>query len=293
MCRLAAVVTSEITEFGLVLREAPRSLARLSREHPDGWGIAAYGGLDSIPPSHSVGSYYAGGWRVQRGTATAAECNRFQAIAARSRGTILIAHVRQKTVGPTRIENTHPFVQSGWVFAHNGTIKDQDYVRSRVSPERLSEVRGDTDSEVLFAFFLSRFDESNVGLLHSPESRAHATEVLARSSSELRARNVGAFNYLLSDGSAMFVHRFGRSLFLLERKPKVDAPSSPSMAPPSGTRKEAQRMWRERRPAVLLASERITDEPWDEVPDGTLLRVDREPSPAITWAEGLAERRAS
>ncbi|QUS47087.1 hypothetical protein [Salmonella enterica] len=40
MCRLLGIVASELTEFGLVLTEAPRCLATLSREHPDGWGIA-------------------------------------------------------------------------------------------------------------------------------------------------------------------------------------------------------------------------------------------------------------
>jgi predicted glutamine amidotransferase len=300
MCRLAAVVTSEITEFGLVLKQAPRSLARLSKEHPDGWGIAAYGGLDSIPPSHSVGSYYAGGWRLQRGTERAADCDRFQAIASRSRGTILIAHVRQKTVGPTKIENTHPFVQSGWVFAHNGTIQDQAYVKSKVSEERLAEIRGETDSEVLFAFFLTRFDAAGVGLLHSDESRVIATRVLAEATEELRAKKVGAFNFLLSEGSSCFVHRFGRSLYLLERRPSPDAVSTRDLAPASALgstssmRAEQVKRWTERRPAVLFASERVTDEPWHELSEGTLLRVDREPTPTITWAAGtLIERAAS
>jgi predicted glutamine amidotransferase len=39
--------------------------------------------------------------------------------------------------------------------------------------------------------------------------------------------------------------------------------------------------WTSRRRAVLVASERMTDEPWREIPDGTLLRVDRLPEPEI------------
>jgi len=46
--------------------------------------------------------------------------------------------------------------------------------------------------------------------------------------------------------------------------------------------------WSPSRRAVFIASERVTDEPWREVPEGTLLRVDREPEPHLC---DLAERR--
>lgn len=289
MCRLVGVVASDILEFGLVLKEAPRSLARLSAEHPDGWGIAAHGGHDSIPPSHSEGSRYEGGWRIQKGTERAADCRRFQSIASRSAGTILIAHIRQKTVGPTSIANTHPFMQSGWVFAHNGTIQDQPFVRGGASAERLAEVRGETDSELLFAFLLTRLDAAGLTSMRclighaSIAAREEATRVLASATEELRSRKVGAFNFLLSDGSSCFVHRFGRTLFLLERTPHEPL-EQPDAEPMSGRLAK----WTKRRHAVLVASERLTDEPWRELPDGTLLRVDREPTPTIAWPRAPA-----
>jgi len=291
MCRLVGVVASEITEFGLVLKEAPRSLARLSREHPDGWGVAAHGGPDSIPPP-SARSQHDATWRVHKGTAPAGECDRFLELASRSAGTVLIAHVRQKTVGPTSIENTHPFVQSGWVFAHNGTLVDHASLRAETSPMRLAEVRGDTDSEVLFAFLLTRLDEAGLTRLGScATARAEATRVIAVATEKLRARKAGAFNFLLSDGASCFVHRFGRSLFLLERTPHDlgrvretrDTTTPIPAAPPS---------WTSRRHAVLVASERLTEEPWRELPEGTLLRIDRGPSPKLVWA-GTPERAAS
>jgi glutamine amidotransferase len=286
MCRLVGIVASEITKFGLVLKEAPRSLARLSHEHPDGWGVAAYGGPGSLPPP-SEGCRHDGGWRVHKGVERASECEHFQAVASRSAGTILIAHIRQKTVGPTRIENTHPFMQGGWVFAHNGTIKDQDFVRAGASGARLAEVVGDTDSEVLFAFFLTRLDQAGITrTLATDSARETAMQVMADATAELRARNVGAFNFLLSNGSSCFVHRFGRSLFLLERRPDPPQSSATSLDEQAALAK-----WRMRRPAVLVASERLTDEPWRELPEGTLLRVDRDPVPSIAWPQ--PERVAS
>ncbi len=272
MCRLVGVVASEVTEFGLVLKEAPRSLARLSREHPDGWGIAAHGGPGSIPPP-STRSPHQGPWRVHKGTNPAGECNRFLEIAARSSGTVLIAHVRQKTVGPTSIENTHPFVRNGWVFAHNGTLTDHASLRAAISPERLADIEGDTDSEVLFAFLLTRLDAAGVTpVAGSPAARDEALRVIALATEELRERKAGAFNFLLSDGSSCFVHRFGRTLFLLERTPHD---------PPRAT---AEGAWTPRRHTVLVASERLTEEPWREVPEGTLFRIDRGPTPSIVWA---------
>jgi glutamine amidotransferase len=286
VCRLVGVIASEITQFGLMLKEAPRSLARLSAEHPDGWGVAAYGGPESIPPTLLAVTRHEHGWRIHKGTARASDCGHFHAVASRSSGTILIAHVRQKTVGPTRLENTHPFVQDGWVFAHNGTVKDQTWMRAGISPKRMGQIEGDTDSEVLFAFFLSRLDEAGVDRsLPTDTARAAAHRVVETATSELRDRNVGAFNFLLSNGSSCFVHRFGRSLFLLERRP--DPPSSAS----SLDEQAALAKWRMRRHAVLLASERLTDEPWRELPEGTLLRVDRDPIPRIEWP--LEQRVAS
>jgi glutamine amidotransferase len=279
MCRLVGIVASDITEFGLVLKEAPRSLARLSREHPDGWGIAAHGGPGSIPPPAEISPHH-GAWRVHRGTNPAGECSRFLEIASRSSGTVLIAHVRQKTVGPTSIENTHPFVRSGWVFAHNGTLTEHGSLRAETSPERLAQIQGDTDSEVLFAYFLTRLDAAGLTHVgHCPTAREEATRVMAVATEELRRRNVGAFNFLLSDGASCFVHRFGRSLFMLERRSSRDDDA-------------AGGLWAPRRGAVLVASECLTEEDWTEVPNGSLLRLDGGPSPAIVWA-GAPERVAS
>lgn len=272
MCRLLGIVSSELTEFGLVLTEAPRCLATLSTDHPDGWGVAVH---DAHDPQRD------GGWELHKGIEPAGRDSRFREIAGRSRGHAIVAHIRQKTVGPTRLENTHPFVSDGWVFAHNGTIKEQDAVRARCSARRLREITGDTDSELFFAYVLTRLDERNLVRLDDDTKRAAATGVLHELSAELRALNIGAFNFLLSDGETTFAHRFGRSLFVLERGPADAVRERRSLVP--GT--EIMTRWTQRRQAVFIASERITDEPWAEIPDGTFLRIDRSPKPMIVNVE--------
>ncbi|HEY8072522.1 MAG TPA: class II glutamine amidotransferase, partial [Labilithrix sp.] len=266
MCRLVGIIASEQTEFGLCLTEAPRCLARLSREHPDGWGVAI----------HDTNR-----WSITKGTLRADEDNEFKALATRSRGNVLVAHVRQKTIGPTRIENTHPFERDGWVFAHNGTIRSIDALRAGCSKTRLAEVVGDTDSELLFAYVLTRLDDAGLVRLEGEPARAAASTLLARVSKELRGAIEGAFNFLLTDGTTCFAHRFGRSLFVLERGPRDKVVPSREVAPGASILAK----WTSRRRAVLVASERMTDEPWVEIPDATLLRVDRLPEPTIIEAE--------
>lgn len=278
MCRLVGIVASEPTEFRLVLREAPRSLATLSSDHPDGWGVAVH---DATRTSAH--------WRLHRGTERAGADESFHEVAARSRGHVLVAHIRQKTVGPTRLENTHPFQRDGWVFAHNGTVHATDYLRRHASPARTAEVSGDTDSEALFAFVLTRLDQHGLTRLSCEDSRRAATRQLIRLARELRAKEVGAFNFLLSDGHSCFAHRYGRTLFVLERGPSDPVRSSRELVPGAAI----ETKWTQRRHAVFIASERITDEPWRAVPDCTMLRIDRAPVPTVVSCESEDQRGAA
>ncbi len=225
---MLGVVAETPVALRALLQGVPRSLAALSREHRDGWGIA---------------STEARGWTVQRGVDCAGESVRFAAAASHGAASVAIAHVRQKTVGPTSLANTHPFMRGRWVFAHNGTVEDVPAVAALCSPERVAEIEGDTDSERLFAFLLTSIDDAGEARL----GVARAVERLA----SLPGR--GAVNFLLSDGESLFAHRCGRTLFSLERDGR-------------GGRRTA---------SVTFASERLTDEPWRELPQGALYRVQR------------------
>jgi glutamine amidotransferase len=260
MCRLLGIVSSETTEFRIGLREAPRSMAALSKVHKDGWGIAVYADATSE-------------WTIEKGLACAGDDQRFHALAVQSRGEQLIAHIRQRTVGNCALENTHPFRVGRWVFAHNGTIKDVDWLRGRASATRLAEVRGETDSELFFAYLLTRLDDAGV-----PDAApgAKTDAVLASATREARERpDFGSVNFLMSDGETMYAHRCGRTLHLLERGPEDAVRSVRSSR--DGTKVETP--WSQRRHALLVASEHMTDEPWQAVGEGMFLRLDRLPLP--------------
>jgi glutamine amidotransferase len=260
MCRLLGIAANEPTEFRIVLREAPRSLAALSREHRDGWGIAVYDACSSS-------------WQIDKGIVCASEDERFHRLAIGTRGELLVSHIRQKTCGDTSLANTHPFARGRWIFAHNGTVKDVDWLRACASPERLAEIGGETDSELLFAWMLTRLDEAGVTDSPANTETDKALGAIARAGRE--RPGFGAFNFLLSDGFTTYAHRFGRTMFLLERHPE-DA-VVPSRKTRDGTVVETP--WSAHRTAVFVASERITDEPWQVIEDGTLLRIERRPSP--------------
>jgi glutamine amidotransferase len=232
----------------LCLSEAPRSLCSLSREHSDGWGIAVHRPRE--------------GWTVHKQAAGAERDPAFKEVAAGVRGHVLVAHVRKRTVGAVAFENTHPFRSGRWVFAHNGTIDGVEHVRAMVAPDRLAALRGQTDSEILFAFLLGRLHRHGVG---QGGLQILTDAALSAAVADLSRRPaLGSLNFLLSDGTVLYAYRHGRPLFLLERA-ALDR---------SGTGR--------RLGSILVASEPITEEPWRPIPEGALLCVWR--GGEVGWA---------
>ncbi|MGZ3421713.1 MAG: class II glutamine amidotransferase [Polyangiales bacterium] len=253
MCRLLGVVSSETTEFRFSLRDAPRSLAKLSAEHPHGWGLAVH--CQNL------------GWTLEKHPEQAGADQRFDEVAHTVRGEVLLAHVRKRTVGPIGVANTHPFRRGDWVFAHNGTISDDHWLDSGVTPARKAEIEGQTDSERYFAKVLSRLD-----------AETHVDAALLSLTSEI-GPHLGAANFLLSNGRSLWAFRMGRTLHVLERL-RGDPVRRERVSYETDARLETP--WSPRRHAFLVASEAMTDEPWREVPEHSLLRIDSG-SPAITF----------
>lgn len=214
----------------------------MSREHGDGWGIAVHDA--------------AAGWIVTKRAAQADGDRRFEVAVSSAVGSLLVAHVRSRTVGGISPDDTHPFAHGPWVFAHDGTVERVADLRATLDEGSLATVRGDTDSEVVFAFLLAKL-ASHPG---TGRSRFVADMVLARAVEDLcDMPSLGAATFLLSDGVALYAFCHGRPLFLLERQ--VDS----------------------RTEAILVASEPVTpDEPWEAISDGALVVVWRRPR--LGWA---------
>jgi glutamine amidotransferase len=99
------------------------------------------------------------------------------------RADVALAQVRLATVGPLRTENTHPFRYRTWLFANTGTVEAFATLRGRLAeslPQFLQrDVRGETDSELVFHLFLSFLHDG--GQLDRPQVDAPVAAAALRS----------------------------------------------------------------------------------------------------------------
>lgn len=167
-------------------------------DHADGFGVAFHDGgacrhfIDPQAAAHSP----------------LAEFLRRQPI----RSQTVLAHIRKATQGPVQVANCHPFVREWqgrhWSFCHNGDL--QDY-----HPALDGHFRpvGSTDSERAFCSLLQGLRErfGDHGCTAWPE----LAPVLAGLADRI-ARH-GRFNFLLSDGQALYV-RCATRLHTLRRQ---------------------------------------------------------------------------
>ncbi len=163
--------------------------------HADGWGITFFEGrgvrhfVDHEPAS----------------TSPVAELIARYPIKSRH----VVAHIRKATEGAVALENCHPFVRElwgrYWVFAHNGTLKD-------FHPRLHGNFRpvGQTDSERAFCWLMQELAKSHV----SVPSVAELTLTLRELAPQI-ARH-GSFNFLLSNGEALWAH-CATNLYFVER----------------------------------------------------------------------------
>jgi glutamine amidotransferase len=259
MCRLYGFRANEPTRVECSLVHAQNALMSQSRQdmaglpNDHGWGIAAY--PDGVPYLEKQA------WAAWRG-------EHFRKAAAQVYSHAVIAHVRRATVGPPGLENTHPFVHGRWAFAHNGTLPDFAAVRERILPAtdpiHRAEIGGRTDSEHIFRYLLSLWgrhpDWRLRDILHDG-----VNQIVAWCREAAPDKPVG-INVLWTDGERLAGSRLGRTLWYVER----DGVHLCPICNESHVHHAHDRRYR----CVEIASEPITDEPWVEVPNGTVYAVD-------------------
>jgi predicted glutamine amidotransferase len=124
----------------------------------------------------------------------------------------VVAHVRKATVGDVSLENCHPFVRElwgrYWVFAHNGDLKNfEPHLHGSFHPV------GTTDSERAFCWLLQELNKSHVGVPSIDELNRTLQELIP-----FIARH-GTFNFLLSNGQALWAHASTKLCYLTRRYP--------------------------------------------------------------------------
>lgn len=163
----------------------------------------------------------------------------------------VIAHIRKATQGPVSLQNCHPFVRElwgrYWVFAHNGDLKD-------FRPRLHAQFRpvGSTDSEHAFCWIMQEL------------AKSHATvpcvEELTRTLRELAGviSPHGTFNFLLSNGQALWAHASTNLCYTERRHPFAQA----HLSDEDLSIDFSQHTTPADRVAVIVTAPLTRDEPW-------------------------------
>lgn len=180
-----------------------RARGGLTDVHADGWGIAFFedkGVRLFLDPQPSHASPIA---------------ELVNAYPIRSRN--VVAHIRKATQGVVSLDNTHPFMRElwgrYWIFAHNGNLPQVD-----IPSEGGFTPVGNTDSEHAFCALLAML---RLRFGKTMPSQDALFEAIAEWTLTLGAG--GEFNYLLSNGEALFAHCSTELTYIVRRAPFANA----------------------------------------------------------------------
>lgn len=94
----------------------------------------------------------------------------------------LLAHVRAATVGDVSESNCHPFQYKDFLMAHNGGVEEfgkiKRHLREPLSNELYNWIKGQTDSEHLFAYLLNHLFNNHKTV--TPEAVVDSFECMFR-----------------------------------------------------------------------------------------------------------------
>lgn len=102
----------------------------------------------------------------------------------------LLAHVRAATVGDVSESNCHPFQYKDLLMAHNGGVEEfgkiKRHLRAPLSNELYNWIKGQTDSEHLFAYLLNHLFNNHKVV--TPETVVDSFEQMFRDVKDLMAK---------------------------------------------------------------------------------------------------------
>ena len=166
--------------------------------HADGWGIAFFEGagvrqfVDAEPACDSRLADFVRGYPIKSRT--------------------VISHIRKATYGKVMLENCHPFVRElwgrYWVFAHNGDLHGYaPNLHASFHPV------GSTDSEQAFCWLMQQLAKSHARLPPVDELTLTLRELVPQ------IAKFGTFNFLLSNGEALWAHATTKLCYIVRQHP--------------------------------------------------------------------------
>lgn len=249
MCRLFGLRAANAVRATFWLLDAPDSLVLQSRREPDGAGIGSFD--DDARPV------------VAKAPIAAWQDADFATEARTLTSPTFVAHVRYASTGGHTVANTHPFVQDGRIFAHNGAFTGLGVLDERLRGLDVADlVQGQTDSERMFALITGetrqRDGDVDAGLVAAVGWIIDRLPVLA-------------LNLIVATADQLWALRYPdtHELYVLER------PGAGRGLAASSPRIEARSDDLGDRDCVVVASEAMDGEDgWRLLAPGELLRID-------------------
>jgi len=197
----------------------------------------------------------------------------------------LLYHGRVLPLGILPEENTQPFRYHRWLFCHQGAVRGFPLVRPRLLaslPEFLQrQVRGDTDSELVFAFFLKllrdtgRMDDPLLEPPLAAQLLGRTVRLVEQLSAEAGASKTSELNCIATNGLMLIASRYGSAPLayaLLEGTARCERCGLDASMTDSRPIVRAHR----RRKTVAIASHAVRPSSWIEIPEGTAIAVGRD-----------------
>lgn len=236
------------------LLQAPNSLSGQSRYEPDGTGIGTFDRDGTA--------------RVSKQPIAAWQDQEFAYQAKHLESTTFLAHVRYASTGGHSVENTHPFVQDGRLFAHNGVIGDLPQLEERLRTLGVFDLLlGQTDSERIFALITGEIRVAQGDV---------STGIIRAMTWMAKNIPIYSLNFVLTTATDLWALRYPETheLFLHQRKPGLG--QKPDALIVHSDRIRAHSPELSEREIAIVATERMnSDQRWRLLEPGELIHIDR------------------
>ena len=145
MCRLLGYSATTPTTFDQVVGKNFDQFVNLSKDHCDGWGIATATNNSTELYKEPLAANKSGQFKEQL-------------LSHKSNAALL--HLRWATEGmPVNENNTHPFTYQDITFIHNGSITPSNVLDPLIDKKYLQLAKGTTDSERYFLYLLTQIEK--------------------------------------------------------------------------------------------------------------------------------------
>jgi predicted glutamine amidotransferase len=254
MCRLFAMTGGrEPVTATFWLLEAADSLVQQSHNNPDGTGIGWFdeGGIPQLNKQPMAGF----------------EDTKFAEAARTVTGKTILAHVRYASGTGLTAKNTHPFLQHGRLFAHNGVVQDLDVFKQGLGSDEDMNF-GDTDSERLFSMITHEIAAADGDV---------RTGIIEGVKWVLANVHIYSINFVLTTEEDVWAFRYpeGNELHYLDRIPDAFTADEPLRHRTEKGRIAVHSNDLSERRVVVVASEPMDEDPrWTAVEVGELVHVD-------------------